>query len=293
MDSFTFIVISFLCFQTPHAQLSVTNFGTLSSNRNDVRIIPLNDALYFVGGQLDIYADGQIAISSTMEIYNTKTSSWTTSQLNKARYYAANSFTSSYFVFGGGLECYGPGAGNTCTNFEGSTTVDIVFSNSTQRIASMANNRYQLTATATPKKAYFAGGRTSTSFSSIVEILDVGSMTWQPSTSLSLARSELTSTAVGDKVMVAGGRTNDCQSSDWVLLVSSGSYSGTSQSTGYSPLQTGNFQQIKVVLKSGWISCNTYYGDTGCPWNRCCVQNTYAYAFELIKVAPNNNQMGP
>lgn len=156
MRFFIAIVIVFFRFFENCYSVQTISFGNLATNRNEIALIPLNNKFFFLGGVLDVTnADGQIAISSIVEIYDTISATWSTRALSSGRYYATSSFSNDYLVFAGGLECYGPGPTSGCTNFGGSKTTDLIFSNSTYRTVQMKNERYHLSSIATPDRGHF------------------------------------------------------------------------------------------------------------------------------------------
>ncbi|MBS1598594.1 MAG: IPT/TIG domain-containing protein [Bacteroidetes bacterium] len=175
----------------------------LSEARDFLAGAGAGDKILFGGGDIYYSNSGNI-FSNVVDIYNTTSGTWTTSQLSERRGYLAAAAMGNKIVFAGGLKAASPDALPTAT-------VDIydVLTDSWQT-AQLSEARYNLTATAAGGKIFFAGGQTNSAiinsnyFSSTVDIYDVSANTWSVA-HLSTKRTMLAATAIGNKVLFGGG----------------------------------------------------------------------------------------
>lgn len=177
-------------------QLSTNTWsgGTLSTGR--VKLAGAGNGKYAVfGGGAN---DWIFAVYDAVDIYNSTTNTWNTSQsLSAARYSLAGAAAGSKILMAGGMD-------NNSTYF---TTVDLFDTlNGAWTTAALSTGRANLASASTTTHAFFAGGENGSGYSDVVDIYEAATGTWTTA-QLSIARANLGGTACGNKIYFAGGLT--------------------------------------------------------------------------------------
>ncbi|MBP7166907.1 MAG: T9SS type A sorting domain-containing protein [Bacteroidia bacterium] len=177
-------------------QLSTNTWsgGTLSTGR--VKLAGAGNGKYAVfGGGAN---DWIFAVYDAVDIYNSTTNTWNTSQtLSAARYSLTGAAAGSKILMAGGMD-------NNGTYF---TTVDLFDTlNGAWTTAALSTGRANLASASTTTHAFFAGGENGNGYSDVVDIYEAATGTWTTA-QLSIARANLGGTACGNKIYFAGGLT--------------------------------------------------------------------------------------
>ena len=179
----------------PIINAQLVPFGTLSEARTMVAVASAGNKILFAGGQTTLGT-----LSSTVDIYNLTSQSWSTAQLSVARSGMAAISAGNKIYFAGGY------TGNIDTP---TTRIDIFdVASNTWSTAELSEPRAGISAATIGNKIMFAGGARlytcSYCFSDRVDIYDISTNSWSTAT-LSMARAGLSATAAGNKIYFAGG----------------------------------------------------------------------------------------
>lgn len=190
----------------PNSNLQLIPFGTLSQARYNTLAATAGNKILFVGGRYvtrhcgydssdNIWYDCENQ-SSRVDIYDTSTRSWSTTELNGSGYNSWSSVASvgDKFFFAGGY--YSSSSGR----------MDI-YNASTNAWSTMElpEARYSMAVVSLRDKIFFAGGSSwGGGVSARVDIYDNSTNSWSTAT-LSEARTILAGTSVGNKILFAGG----------------------------------------------------------------------------------------
>jgi hypothetical protein len=177
-------------------QLSTNTWtaGPLSTGR--VKLAGAGNGKYAVfGGGAN---DWIFAVYDAVDIYNSTTNTWNTSQtISAARYSLAGAAAGSKILLAGGMD-------NNGTYF---TTVDLFDTlNGAWTTAALSTGRGNLASASTTTHAFFAGGENGSGYSDVVDIYEAATGTWTTA-QLSIARANLRGTACGNKIYFGGGLT--------------------------------------------------------------------------------------
>ena len=184
-----------------------TLIGTLSEPRAP-SVAAAGGKIVFAGGP-SVFTNINGAINSTpssaVDIYDTATKSWTSTQLSQARQgIAAVSCGNKIFFAGGSVHSI------SLTGQAVYDNVDIYdVTSNTWTVAHLSEPRSFVAATAIGSKVFFAGGTTDGMHGSrTVDIYDTVTKQWSIA-SLSEARFGLNANTVGNKLYFAGGNDQD------------------------------------------------------------------------------------
>ena len=185
-----------LCTNRPYVQANLVPFGTLSENKIVLVSGTVGTKIFFAGGAMTG------AHSTTVDIYDTASGSWSTANLSQSKrdgMVVATVGNKIFFAGGGDNDWY-----------DITSRVDIYnTTTNTWSVAELSSPRKYMAAATLGNKVFFAGG----SFwnmsdyeegSNIVDIYDNTTNTWSVQF-LSEGRYDLTATVVGQKIYFAGG----------------------------------------------------------------------------------------
>jgi hypothetical protein len=181
----------------------------LSKPRYDITAVTAGDKIFFAGGVYGSYGPGgnnNAALSTTVDIYDASTNSWSVTSLPLPRSsMAAAAVGGKVFFAGGMVTMYGTGETDRVEIYDVTTK--------TWSVKLLTERKFGVSAVTLGNRIYFAGGLyyyggiggdDSVHFSDRVEIYDNASNSW---TTLTLAEGkyDLAGATVGDKIYWAGG----------------------------------------------------------------------------------------
>jgi PKD domain/Kelch motif len=174
------------CQMTPAA---LTQIGNLSIARYNMVVASAANKIIFAGG------NGELVISTRVDIYDITTGTWTTAELSAPREYMTAVSSGNKIFIAGGYE-----NGSQII----SSRVDIYDAGTnTWTTAELSQPRVFIAAAAAGNKVVFAGGYINDN-SDRVDIYDMSTDTWSTA-SLSQGRSSLSAVSDGEKIYFAGG----------------------------------------------------------------------------------------
>jgi hypothetical protein len=217
--------------------------ATLSEPRSWLAAAATGNTAIFAGG-ID-FATGSTS-SSTVDIYDAATGSWTTARLSEPRYSPSGAGAAGKILIAGGYDNVPAGQLGTT-----SSTVDIYDTESgTWSAAQLSAARVGPAAVGLGNKILFAGGVSPTTGSSnTVDIYDVPSNTWTTAR-LSVPRWDLAAAAAGTKVVFAGGTNGPALNTVDIYDISTGAWS-TSQLSDARLALAGAAAGNKIVFAGG------------------------------------------
>jgi hypothetical protein len=170
--------------------------GTLSEPRNAIATAAAGDNIVFAGGFNHQSAAG---VSSRVDIYNTRTNTWSTAELSEARGGAAGVAAGNKIFIAGGDK--------SDVWFLSSRTVDIYdVATNTWSATALRVDGIGVSAAAVGDKVLFAGYIGGGALNSrVVDIYDLRNSSWSAA-SLSEGREYISAVTVGNKVYFAGGQ---------------------------------------------------------------------------------------
>ncbi|GAA4469199.1 hypothetical protein GCM10023189_55860 [Nibrella saemangeumensis] len=180
--------------------------GTLSQARGGMAVAWAGSKILFAGATLSAVSgslDSDYG-SSTVDIYDVVTQTWSKAKLSKSRSDIAAVAAGNKVFFAGGR--LGDGA-----NDQLFTTVDIYdVSTNTWSVASLSEPRAFIGAAAVGNKVFFAGGEKNWNYetSNRVDIYDLSSGTWSTA-NLSENRAYIAAVTADNKVYFAGGHIDN------------------------------------------------------------------------------------
>ncbi len=178
---------------------TVTNtwaIASLSEARFSIGAIAAGNKIFFAGGKK--YANGnQTAFSSTVDIYDLNTNTWSVSNLSVPRSGVATATVGNKVLFAGGEPANGF-----------SDAIDIYdLSTESWSTAYLSEPRIGISAVTLQNKVYFAGGSSyTTGVSDHIDIYNNSTNSWSVA-ALQEGRMDLSATTVGNKIFWAGGET--------------------------------------------------------------------------------------
>jgi len=184
-----------------NAQLNL--LGSLSKSRWDIAIASVGNKILFAGG-IGSSDCPECWGSSRVDIYDTVTNEWLTTELSEGRHGIATAVNGTKVFFAGGAN--GDGAFDTLYS-----TVDIYdASTGGWSTSKLSLPRAYIGATAVGNKVLFAGGEKDWDYqtTNVIDIYDLVSNTWSTST-LSEARAYISGVSINGKAYFAGGQTED------------------------------------------------------------------------------------
>jgi len=226
----------------PEINARLLPLGKLSSEREGMAMASAGDLILFAGGKR--YGIPQVWNPSRVDIYNTSTKTWTTSELSTGRHGIAAVSSGNKIFFAGGQRFDG-------ADDEILSTVDIydVVTN-TWSVTSLSEPRGFLAAATVGNKVLFAGGVINWDYSTSVkvDIYDLVTNHWSTAL-LSEPRANISAVASNDKIYFAGGQTKDRWPSLTIDI-----YDGKTQSWSTSGLkkEMGLLAGINVGDKIYW-----------------------------------------
>ena len=232
-----------------HTTNAWTNLGDLTLARGELAATSVVDFAMFAGGYTGV------SPSNVVNIYDFRSTSWSTSILSVARYRLSAITVGQYGLFVGGI--------TVSNNSLSSSVVDIYDSLSLSWSSlSLSVSRYLVGTATSGCTAFFAGGfRNSTYLSSLVEVYDVYRKTLNVLVSgLSSARGALASFTLGSIIFFGAGQNSFNTSTDILDLFSINCPVGSSLST------SGSCQCFPGYYLSGSICAP-------------CIQGTYSITF--------------
>ncbi len=152
----------------------------MSSSTSDITVgltllvlVPAVRSGDFTVGDLALFAGGFVtATSSTVDIYDAQTNTWSTAELSQARNAPSATSVGTKAMFAGGLTDVFDTVSSRVDIYDAQTGI---WSTSELSVA-----RYSIATATLGDRAFFAGGRTSSSFSpsDVVDIYDATTDTW-------------------------------------------------------------------------------------------------------------------
>ena len=189
----------------PEITVQLTPVGKLSQAREGMAVASTGTKILFAGA-FQSYPSPSSPLagsgSTTVDIYDIVTHTWSTAKLSKWRYSIAAVASGNKVFFAGGR--VGVGDPDSDQLF---ATVDIYdVSTNTWSVASLSEPRAAVGAAAVGNKVFFAGGEKSGSYdtSNQVDIYDLSTGTWS-ATRLSESRAYIAAVTADDKIYFAGG----------------------------------------------------------------------------------------
>lgn len=181
---------------------TVTNtwsINSLSEARFDIGAIAAGNKIFFAGGRKDVNGN-QTAVTSTVDIYDLSTNTWSVSNLSVPRSNLATATVGNKVFFAGGEPANGF-----------SDKIDIYdLSTESWSSAYLSEPRTGISAVTLQNKVYFAGGSSyssnTTGVSDHIDIYDNATSSWSVAKLLE-GRMDLSATTVGNKIFWAGGET--------------------------------------------------------------------------------------
>jgi len=180
----------------PEINATLTEIGTLSEGKIFIAAGAAGNKIVFAGGQNEDIG------SSTVDIYDVASNSWSTAQLSIPRWSIAVATCGNKIFFGGGVNTDGL---NFCDYYNNVDVYDA--SNNTWSVISLSEGKMSVAATSLGNKVFFGGGyRGGFQESDKVEIYDVTTNQWSYS-NLSQGREGMTANVAGGKIYFTGGVT--------------------------------------------------------------------------------------
>lgn len=179
----------------PSIKADLIHVGLLSEARTGITVASAGNKIVFAGGRTT-----QTIPSSTVDIYDISSNTWTKAQLTVARSGIGAIAVGNKIYFAGGV---------TSSFDSPSSRIDIYdVASNTWSTAELSEARGNITVASVGNKILFAGGRTkitcSYCTSDKVDIYDMTANTWSEA-ALSVARVGLSATTASNKIYFAGG----------------------------------------------------------------------------------------